>query len=384
MAQSGDTRVDGITNTGSAGSEFDHAEDRSRISRMLVVMPNWVGDVVMSTPALRALRDHFRDAHIALLLRSNLAEIVNGGNWMDELIYWPVGKGKSRPTRRQGFLGLAAELRDRRFEIAVLLTNSFRSALLTRLAGIHRRVGYDRDGRGMLLTDRLLASKLNGKYVPISMTHYYNAIAKYLGCRDCSETMELFTTEQEESEADAAIKGARVKADQPIAVINPGASFGPAKCWFADRFAEVADRLVGELGAYVFVSCGPKEIEIAQQVEDKMREAVTVLNNPVMKLGPSKALIRRASLLVTNDTGPRHFAKAFGTPVVTIFGPTDPRWSSNECSSERTLMVEVDCGPCMKRSCPLDHRCMDAISSEMVFEQSRELLEKRVSSPVSS
>jgi len=379
MVQSDNSSTDGPESSASNASELNHAREKCRFSRILVVMPNWVGDVVMATPTLRAIRERFPDAHIGLLLKTHLAEILNGGDWMDEMVYWPAGKGKSRPKRRQGFLGLAAELRERRFEAAVLLANSFRSALLTRLAGIRRRIGYDRDGRGLLLTDRLLASKVGRKYIPISMTQYYNSVAKYLGCRSCSERLELFTTPDEEAIADEAIKKACAGSDRPIAVINPGASFGSAKCWPAERFAEVADRLVDRMNAAIFISCGPKEIKIAQKVADNMRRPAAVLNNPVMKLGPSKALIRRASLLVTNDTGPRHFAKAFGTPVVTVFGPTDPKWSANECSAERSLMVDVDCGPCMKRTCPQDHRCMTQVTSDMVVESARELLKEHIS-----
>lgn len=350
-------------------------------SRILVVLPNWVGDLVLATPALRALRQRFPTQHIAFLVRSHLAEILSGGDWMDEIIHWPAGK--TRPKRRQGFLGLAADLRKQKFDVAVLLANSFRSALLARLAGVTRRVGYDRDGRGLLLTDRLLPQKHNGKYVPVPMTRYYNSIARYLGCRECPTQLELFTTPAEEAAAEKAIAAAGIRPDRPIVVLNPGASFGPAKCWLPERFAEVADRLVDEFSAAVVISCGPKEIDVARAVAGAMKRPAVVLDNPIMPLGPSKALIRRSSLLVTNDTGARHFAKAFGTPVLTIFGPTDPEWTATEYAAERTLMVKVDCGPCMKRTCPLDHRCMTRITSAMVFDKARELMAERTSATVS-
>ena len=115
-----------------------------------------------------------------------------------------------------------------------------------------------------------------------------------------------------------------------------------------------------------------------------MCQQVCVLDHPVMRLGPLKALIRRASLLITNDTGPRHFANALGTPVVTILGPTDPQWTATGAPNEQTLMVPVDCGPCMKRHCPLDHRCMTRVSSDMVLTEARALLDKRISAKVSS
>jgi heptosyltransferase-2 len=349
--------------------------------RMLVVLPNWVGDLVLATPALRALRIHFADVHITGLIKSHLAEVLSGGDWMDELVHWP--KSRSRDCRRQGFLGLASELRDRQFDSAVLLPNSFRSALLARLAGVRRRVGYDREGRGMLLTDRLLPHKFDGKYVPVPMIRYYNAIARYLGCRDCPTLPELTTTPEQETVAEAAIEAAGVEPDQPIVVVNPGASFGPAKRWPPERFAEVADGLAAENRAAVFIACGPKEIDVAHQVAGEMREQAWVLDHPVMRLGPLKALIRRASLLISNDTGPRHFANALGTPVVTVFGPTDPQWTATGAPNEQALIVPVDCGPCMKRRCPLDHRCMTRIGSDMVLAEARALLDKRLSAKVS-
>lgn len=343
-------------------------------SRILVVLPNWVGDLVLATPALRALRRQYADQHITFLVKSHLAPVLSGGDWMDELRFWP-SRGPSRPKRRKSFLGFAAELRENRYDIAILFANSFRSGLLSRLAGIKRRVGYDREGRGLLLTDKLLPEKANGKFVPVPMIRYYNAIARYLGCRECPELPELFTTVEDESVVDQVMASAGVKSGQPIVVVNPGASFGPAKCWIPERFAEVGDRLAERRGAAVFISCGPSEIEVARAVAGRMRRPCVVLDRPVMPLGPSKALIRRASLLVTNDTGPRHFANAFGTPVVTVFGPTDPQWTVTAAEKERSLMVPVDCGPCMKRRCPLDHRCMTRITSDMVLNRAEELLD---------
>jgi len=357
---------------GSTGCCGGGAAAAGKPSRILIVLPNWVGDLVLATPALRALRGHYADQHITFLLKSHLAPVLSGGDWMNQMMFWP-GRDLSRPQRRRSFLGLAAELREQQYDMAILLANSFRSALLARLAGIKRRVGYDRDGRGLLLTDKLLPEKADGEFLPVPMIRYYNATARYLGCRECPELPELFTTAEEESAVDRTLASAGIDPGRPIVVINPGASFGPAKCWLPERFAAVADRLAEQRRAAVMISCGPKEIEVAQAVKSHMRQPATVLDNPVMPLGPSKALIRRAALLVTNDTGPRHFANAFGTPVVTVFGPTDPQWTATPAAMERTLMVPVDCGPCMKRKCPLDHRCMTRISAEMVLAQTEDV-----------
>jgi heptosyltransferase-2 len=346
-----------------------------RPQRLLVVLPNWVGDLVLATPALRAIRTQFPEAYIAALVKPPFREILSGGDWADEILVWPVGR--TRPHKRRGFLGLAQELREKQFDTAVLLTNSFRSALLARLAGVRRRVGYDRDGRGLLLTDKLLPDKSNGKYVPVPMVRYYNAIARYLGARDLPTCLELYTTREEEAAAQTLLDRHGIRNGRPIIVINPGASFGTAKCWLPERFAEVADGLVDEFDAAVFISCGPKDRDVARAVSSSMRHEAIVLDQPVLSLGPLKALVRRSSLLVTNDTGPRHFAIAFGVPVVTLFGSTDPRWTQTDYALERQVMVKVHCGPCMKRVCPTDHRCMTRVTAPMVLEAARALLADR-------
>ena len=350
-------------------------------SRILLILPNWVGDLVLATPSLRVIRERYPDTYMTLLLRGHLEDILSGHHWADEIIRWPATvKGQSRPKRRQGFLGFAAELREKHYDWAVLLSNSFRAALLARLAGIRCRIGYDRDGRGLLLTDKLLPERYNGKYVPVPMTRYYNAIARYLGCRTCSDRPELYTTPQEEATVDGLFTAASVSEGQRVVVLNPGSSFGPAKRWLTEGFAEVADRLIEEKNAVVFVACGPKETDTARQVADRMRRLCTVLDKPVLPLGPTKALIRRAGLLITNDTGPRHFGNAFGVPTITIFGPTHQQWTVTDSPNERAIQVPVDCGPCMKRKCPLDHRCMSRVTGDMVMEAARELLGGRVPS----
>jgi heptosyltransferase-2 len=262
----------------------------------------------------------------------------------------------------------------------MLLTNSFRSALLTYMAGIKRRVGYDRNGRGLLLTDKLLADKCNGKYVAVPMTRYYNAVARYLGARDLPAWPEVFTTPEEEAVVQGLFDEHGIRNGRPVVVINPGASFGSAKCWLPDRFGRVADALMDDLDAAVFVSCGPKERDVAREVSASMKREPIVLDRPLISLGPLKALVRRCDLLVTNDTGPRHFGVAFGVPIVTLFGSTDPKWTETGYPNERQLMVKVSCGPCMKRVCPLDHRCMTRITAEMVLEAARELLSQRLAS----
>jgi heptosyltransferase-2 len=264
-------------------------------------------------------------------------------------------------------------LRSNPFDDAILFPNSLRSALVARLAGARRRIGYDRDARGWLLTDRLQAPRIGRAYKPHPMLDYYAALASAAGCPVDDNRMELFSTPRDESALDARLP----HDDRPLVVLNPGASYGPAKCWPAERYAELADRLADTYGCRVVATCGPAERDIAERLRAAANHPLTIFQDPPLGLGPLKALVRRAQLMVTNDTGPRHFANAFGTPVVTVFGPTDPRWTETDVATERSLMVKVHCGPCMKRTCPLDHRCMKWVSTEMVLASASELIKER-------
>jgi len=166
-------------------------------SRILISIPNWVGDVVMATPALRAIRRRYPDARITHIMRPYVAEVLAGTGFADEIVFWPGSDGG-----RQSSISLIRHLRDRRFDLAVLLTNSFRSALTMWVARVTRRVGYARDGRGWMLTDRLTAPRVRGRYVPIPALDYYNQIARYLGCDEVSDRLELAASPEDEAAID--------------------------------------------------------------------------------------------------------------------------------------------------------------------------------------
>lgn len=341
-------------------------------SRILISVPNWVGDVVMATAALRAIRHRYPQARITHLLRPYVAEVLNGTGLADEVRYWPEANS-SQPGRPRSFLDLVRGLRRDQYDLAVLLTNSFRSALAVRLADIRRRAGYARDGRGWLLTDRLYAPKKNGDFVPIPALDYYNNVALRIGTEKPGDRLELATTPADEAAIDQRL-GAGAPA-QPLVVLNPGANYGWAKCWPAEYFAELSDMLVERYGARVVASLGPKEREIAERLRAAARRPLEIFIDPPLGLGPLKALIRRCNLLITNDTGPRHFAAAFDVPVVTIFGSSDPAWTETRFARERSVTLHLECQPCMERVCPLHHhRCMRDLRPDMVLTKVEELL----------
>ncbi len=339
--------------------------------RILVSVPNWVGDVVMATASLRALRRRFTQARIVLLMRPYVADVLAGTGFGDVNIFWPSDNPGPKGTR--GNIGLIRQLRRERFDLAVLLTNSFRSALVARLGGARRRVGYDRDGRGWLLSDKLAPKREQGRFVPDPALDYYNRLVRFLDCDDPGDRLELATSPADESAIDARL-GA-TPDDRPLVVLNPGANYGSAKCWPAQKFAEVADALVDRHNARVVASLGPKERRIADALKAGVRREIDVFVDPPLGLGPLKALIRRSRLLITNDTGPRHFAAAFNVPVVTVFGSSDPAWTITRFAKERSVTLDLDCQPCMERTCPLEHhRCMRDLAPEMVLQMAEELL----------
>jgi heptosyltransferase-2 len=354
----------------------------SEPKKLLVVQPSWVGDAVMATPTLRALRELYPEAHISYLMRRYVKPVYAGMPWADQLITYRTGKTKAKAGKGQ-FFELAARLRAAKFDLAVLLPNSFKAALVCKMAGIPRVVGYERDGRGFLLTDKLLPVKDKGKFVPSPIVKYYLGLAHYLGSPHRDLRLQLFVTESEKREARDVFAGCGLDPDlerpgskggPPLIVLNPGAAFGAAKLWKAEYFAELADRFVDDLGATVLLSAAPKERAIVETIKRQMRHAPADLSNKGMTLGSLKEIVRRCDLMVTNDTGPRHIAAAMDVPVVTVFGPTHPEWTEIYYAKERQVAVKVFCGPCQKKTCPLDHRCMVRVTPGMVYERSAELL----------
>lgn len=347
---------------------------RKTCRRILVVIPNWVGDVVLASPTLAALRAHFRHARISYLLRRYVSEIVAGCGWHDDLIYWPRQKGLARYLRP---LHLAGRLRAERFDLALLLTNSFRSALTVRLARIPRRVGYARELRGWLLTDRLRPLKRHGEFVPSSVLPYYANVAERVGCPVTDRTLRLGVTPEQERQGAELMRHYELDDARPYAVINPGAKFGAAKCWLPERFAQTCDRLADEMNLRPVIVGAPGEALLMRDIAGRAQRQVICCDEPGTTLGSLKPLVRGAALLICNDTGPRHYGLAFNIPTVTIFGPTHQEWTDTGFHDEIKVQATVECGPCQLPKCPLDLRCMTAVTTDMVMQAAAELLQRR-------
>jgi heptosyltransferase-2 len=335
--------------------------------RVLVRLPNWVGDAVMATPALRALRRAVPGAHVTLEGRPFLAGLVRGLASMDEFLP-SAGKGLGAALRRAG------ELRARAFDCAVLLPDSLSSALGPFLARVPVRAGYAREPlRRALLTLRLDVPSENGVRVPIPMVERYLRITRALGCADAGLDMELAVDPHARRSIDERLAVAGVRAGERVLLVTPGASFGSSKLWPPEHFAEAAERIGAEHGLRTVIAPGPGEEEIAREVALHSDDAL-VLADPVTTLEELKALVQRSRLVLANDTGPRAIAVALGIPVVVLMGPTDPRHTALHLERQRVLREDVECSPCHEKICPIDHRCMTRLSPERAVAAARELL----------
>jgi heptosyltransferase-2 len=337
--------------------------------RLLVVMPSWLGDVVMATPALRLLRDAMPGAFIGGLVRPGLDELIAGG-----VPSLPALLDEVHVDRARGVMGpklVASKIRPRKYDAALLLANSFSSALITRLAFIPRRIGYDRDGRGLLLTDRIAPEREGdgvlgkmgvGRFTPVPAVEYYLRAARQVvdvgcgmsdgGCEGKRKPrLELGVTEAQAAAATEVLGRAGVAVGERYAVLVPGAN-DLAKRWPAERFGAVAAHLVRVHGLKVLVSGAPNEAEICDEVVRVAMESmatsgrlpaqsggrtggtrnggtseVVAIPRLGVTIGALKGVVRGASLMVANDTGPRLIAAALGVPLVVLYGPTDLRWT---------------------------------------------------------
>src|SRR5881628_432336 len=332
------------------------------VKRILVRGTNWIGDTVLTTPALMAIRKGFPQAKIALLAKPPIAELLHHHPALDEIVLY---RDPGPHAGLGGKLTLARLLHRGRYDVAILFQNAFEAAALTALAGIPNRYGYATDGRSFLLTHRVPLTPKIRQIRRSHQVHYYLELLRPLGIQVEPEPPTLRTTPDEDAEAIEHLRAFEVDVKKVLIGLNPGSVYGTAKRWLPERFAEVADRAAAEHGGVVLIFGGQGEEELGGALAGKMTAPTLVLSGrtTVRRL---MALIKQCRLFITNDTGPMHIATAFGVPTVAIFGPTDPVTTSPFGSGHELVRHPVDCSPCLLRECPIDHRCMQGISVEMV------------------
>lgn len=329
--------------------------------RILVRAVNWIGDAVMTTPALGRIRVAFPDAEIVLVANPLVAQLFEHHPCCDRVL---VFDKNSIHQGAAGFFRFCGVLRQERFDLAILLQNAFEAALMVTFALIPRRAGYKTDGRGLLLNYGVPA--VDSKH-GLHHVDYYLGLLESLGLVAGDDSPCLYVTEDEKHDAEQLLPGVGWLA------VNPGAAYGSAKRWLPERFAAVADELAQTHGLRVVLTGGPAEEQIGGDIEAQMR------TKPLNLIGQTSirqmmAVLERCRLMITNDSGPMHVGAALGVPVVAVFGPTDHTTTSPRTDRCRIVRWDVDCSPCMLRQCPIDHRCMIGVTADAVAVAAHELM----------
>jgi heptosyltransferase-2 len=342
---------------------------------ILVWLPSPMGDAILCTPALRAIRQHFKSSRISFFANEVVRKILSPSRFND---IWIQQHGKN-------LFKIVKALKEHNFTHAILFKNSFSSALAAFLAGIPIRVGYARECRDFLLTDKLYPPKLSAaRFTPFSMVGYYLAIPSLLGVDTTDVSLELLTDPQDEKKLRtnfpeiAAPKGL-------VIVLVPGGAFGRSKHWLSERFAQTADWLISNYNATVVISVSPNvaEKQIAKKICDLSKFKLVNLAERPVNLGELKSLFSIADLVISNDTGPRHIAIALRRKIISLFGPNDPAWTQTGYKNEIQIIGDAPCAPCDKPTCKKgEHLCMQAITVEMVCNAAKKLLETNQRQPV--
>jgi heptosyltransferase-2 len=347
-------------------------QQMSDVQRVVVRVPNWVGDAVMAVPALRELRRVLPHAHITLVTRPGAADIFIDADFVDEVFVYDR-TGLATVWRQ------VREWRRQKFDLALLFQNAFEAAAIAFLARIPARIGYDTERRGLLLSHSLPLPAWKAERH--ESFYYLNIVAeleRLLGSKQ-TETAEprfdLHVPADRKQEALRLLRENGAHLNAPLAVLCPGSINSRAKRWPAERYAELADRLT-ESGSNVALIGSAAELDVSDEVCQRARSQPIVLTGKT-SVAEATAIISIADILITNDTGPAHIGAALNIPTLVIFGPTNPLTTYPMSDNAEIIRHAPDCAPCMLRDCPIDHRCMTAIRPEDVFARASILMAQR-------
>lgn len=349
--------------------------------KILIRGVNWIGDAVLTIPAVKTVRKAFPEAHISLLVKPWVSDIFQGNPDIDEVILYD--------SRFKGFYGrlkLAGILRAKKFDTAILLQNAFDAALISLLAGIPERIGYKRDGRGLLLTKAIPVSE---EILKQHQVDYYQNILRAIDIEPAGIQPYIYLTDSEREEARTALTSFFSKDETPLIGINPGATYGSAKRWPPEHFAGLIIRIINELEGKVIIFGSEAEMTIANEIiteinKIKIRIKLEKCGSRIMvmsgktSLRELSALISECDAFITNDSGPMHMASALFVPTVAIFGSTNPAATGPYGKGHKVISRELPCSPCMKRECPEGHlKCMTEITADETFSALKETLPKK-------
>ncbi|HSX27099.1 MAG TPA: lipopolysaccharide heptosyltransferase II [Chlamydiales bacterium] len=335
---------------------------------ILVRMPNWIGDLVMATPVLTDLRKAFPKASITAMCRTPQCELLKEDEAIDELFCF------TRPPndflRREERRNIIAKIEAGKYDVGILLTNSFSSAWRFWQGKVKRRIGFACDWRSFFLTDAVKVPKeIDEQHIVIT----YKQLLAPLGI-DISDTKpRLYVTPKEVEESKELLYQRGYVRGKKLVGINPGAAYGSSKCWPPERFRELAIKLAREVSVVFFGDSTTTVLvkEICRGLPEQVMDLAGVTS-----LRELACLIKDCDVLVTNDSGPMHIGAAFGTPLVALFGSTDEKVTGPYGQEEAVIHKHVSCSPCFKRTCPIDFRCMKQISVDEVAAKVLHLLKR--------
>ena len=334
----------------------------SEIKTILVFCPNWVGDVVMATPAFTHLRDYYKDARIIAVCRKNVIPVIADGPWFNDYV-----SGQDKTLK--GFIALTKALRVLKPDLAIVFPNSQRAAMLARFSGAKIVAGYQRNGRGLLLTQGPKPLTKNGKIVWEPMQVYYLKLCRDLGMPvDFAMKNSLYYGAELKQKADAIFAKHGIKPEDKVVGLIPGASFGPSKRWSPVNFGRLATLLEQKFGCRIIMFAAPAETDIAEAVMQHTEAKIVNMLEEKAGLDLMKPLIARCNVLITNDTGPRHYGVALDVPQVVVILGSTTRNISNDLGNTTVVCLDLPCAPCQQKTCPQEHhRCMTEITPEMVL-----------------
>lgn len=331
---------------------------------IIVRMPNWVGDVVMATPILTDLRHAFPKASITAMCRFPIAELLSEDKAIDEL--FSFHKSGNQFSKREEKRDIISKIQAGKFAIGILLPNSFSSAWWFWQGDVKRRIGYSSFPRNLLLTDPVAFPKKKLHQVDL-----YKKLLTPLGIAPTKTAPRLFVTEKEVAESKELLFQRGYKAGKKLIGMHPGAAFGAAKCWPADRFRSLSVELLKDDVFVVFFGDAAAEDLMKKICQGLPERAINLAG--FTSIRELACLLRECTVLVSNDSGPMHMAAAVGTPLVALFGSTDDAVTGPYGQTDAVINKRVSCSPCLKRECPIDFRCMTQISVNEVASRVRKL-----------